>query len=540
MNRPRALAPWVVVGVGGWPLGAGALKARPGAYQIASNWDGRFGCPGPREVADLTGIASGYRVIKIIKSFDINIAVTTNGTDTKVYRKETTWVVRATISSRVATDAVSFKNVIAIAFGEGFAYQFATDSGAGALSFAASTKTADNAERANYFLVQNNGLLTPRVMYCVDPNEVYYTTDLTDTDAAGVNASYVGDTAATQDYFTSIAEEPGTGRVLFGKRHALYTIHQEPGYDGVWEKLTEDYPDPIADAGGQSDRNNFENPALVGGLLYYPVQGYDILVWPSNPVNRWLAPRWASGCRLPRMDLPINALVGVSGYLVAFLGSKNTSTLKSGAYFPGGASNHLAATYTTASEMWVGSPVNGSMVWHGVLLECTNPLRYAWFDEDDGYLYMASGDSESNDLQMTRCLFTIDNPLERLTSSNVVLNAGTWKMEPGPQDWGDTWGHKRAEYIKLLTMGLADSTPSLEVEYRTQRPYDATAFESGFITFTDEETADLGTRFFDETYFRELSLRFVGVGTGNTYAILLEATVWASEASDQDQEVPAR
>ena len=128
MNRPRALAPWVVVGVGGWPLGAGALKARPGAYQIASNWDGRFGCPGPREVADLTGIASGYRVVKMLKHADTDVVIATNGTSTRVYRKETTWVTKVDQLdggaqnqdlTGVATDAVSFKNVLAIAFGEG-------------------------------------------------------------------------------------------------------------------------------------------------------------------------------------------------------------------------------------------------------------------------------------------------------------------------------------------------------------------------------------------------------------------------------------
>ena len=350
-DRQSAPLRYIVPGPG-FPLGAGALSARPGAYQIAEDWDGRFGIPGPREVADLTGIAAGYRVVKILKSVDINIAVTTNGTDTKVYRKETTWVVRATISTRVATDAVAFKGVLAVALGSSNPYQFATDSGAGALTFAASTKTSNNASKANYFLVQSNGLLTPRVIYCTNPNEVYYTEDLTDSDAAGVNASYIGDNASAQNAFSSIAEEPGTGRVLFGMRHALYTLHSEPGYEGVWERLTENFPDPIADAGGQSDRLNFEAPVLVNGVLYYPVVGYDILAWygASTPYDRFIAPRWVNDCKLPRMDLPVNCLASAGGYLLAFLGSKNTATLKDVTYFPGG-SAHLAATFTVNSEM---------------------------------------------------------------------------------------------------------------------------------------------------------------------------------------------
>ena len=546
MNR-RDFLRFMIGGAAGWALGAGALKARPGAYQIASNWDGRGGIPGPREVADLTGIASGFRVIKILKHADTNVAIATNGTTTRVYRKETTWVSKVDqldgggssedAITGVATDAISFKNVLAIALGGSAAYVYtsATTATGRTWDFTTSTKTAGNAERANYFLEQSNGLLTPRVMYCVNPNESYYTEDLTNTDGAGVNPSYIGDSASTQNYFTSIAEEPGTGRVLFGMRHALYTLHQEPGYDGIWERLTENFPDAISDAGGQSDRLNFENPALVGGTLYYPVQGYDILAWrPGGAYDRFMSPRWTNDCKLPRMDLPINALVSAGGYLIAFLGSKNTASLKDVTYFPGG-SAHLAATFTTASEMWVGVPTSGQMVWHGVLLECTNPLRYAFYDEDDSYITLCSGDSESADLQTTRCLFTVDNPLNRLTSSAVVLNAGTWQVEPGAIDFDDDWMHKRAEHLRVQALGLNSSAPSIEVEYKATPDYDTTAFSSEFAIFTDEETAMLGAEFPDETLFRKLHLRFRGVGTGNTYAVLQAAEVRATWASEMDQ-----
>lgn len=545
MNKRDALR-LIVGGAAGWSRGAGALKAQPGAYQIATNWDGRFGIPGPREVADLTGIAAGFRVIKILKHADTNVAIATDGTTTRVYRKETTWVSKVDqldggASSEdaitgAATDAISFKNVLAIARGSGvaFVYTTATTATGRTWDFTTSTKTAGNAERANYFLEQSNGLLISRVIYATNPNEVYYTEDLTNTDATGVNPSYIGDTASTQNSFTSIAEEPGTGRVLFGMRHALYTLHQEPGYDGIWERLTENFPDPVTDAGGQSDRNNFEAPALVAGALYYPVAGYDILAWRAGaPYDRFMAPRWVCDNKLPRLDLPINALTGAGGYLIAFLGSKNTGTLKDVTYFPGG-SSHLATTFTTASEMWVGVPTGGQMVWHGVLLECANPLRGAFFDEDDSYLTLFSGDSESADLQTTRLLFTADNPLNRLTSSAVVLNAGTWKVELGPIDFDDEWTSKRADHIRVMALGLASTAPSIEVEYKVTPDYDSTAFESGYITWTDEEAAMLGGEFPDPTEFRKMHLRFVGVGTGNTYAILQAAELRATWAAEQD------
>jgi hypothetical protein len=551
MNKQQALRA-IIGGADGFVLGAGALKARPGAYQLATNWDGRFGIPGPREVADLTGIAATFRVIKILKHADTNVAITTDGTSTRVYRKETTWVAKVKnidgggdsvdAITGAATDAISFKNVLAIARGSGAAYVYTsatTTSGANTWEFTTSTKTAGNAERANYFLEQSNGLLTPRVSYCTNPNEVYYTEDLTNTDATGVNPSYIGDTSTTQTYFTSIAEEPATGRVLYGMRHALYTLHTEPGFEGVVERLTEQFPDPISDAGGQSDRLNFEAPALVGGTLYYPVEGRDILAWQGGQYDRYMAPRWVNDCKLPRFDLPINALCSAGGYLIAFLGSKNTATLKTVTYFSGG-NAHLAGQFTTASEMWVGVPAGGRMVWHGILLECTNPLRGAFYDEDDGYLTLFSGDSESADVQTTRCLFPLDNPINRLTSSNVVLNAGTWKLEPGGVDFGDEWQSKRAEHIRVMALGLATTAPTIEVEYKVTPDYDTTAFETAFAVFDDEAGALLGAAFPDETIGQTVHLRFVGGGTGNAYAVLRAAELRATWASELDEQARRR
>ena len=498
---------------------AGALAKRwkPGFYNIGRNFDGRYGIPGPREVADLTGIAAGYRIICIIKSFDIPIAVTTNSTDTRIYRKETTWVLRATISSRVATDAISFNNVIAVALGSSNPYQFATDTGSGNLSFSASTKTTADADRANYFWLQTSGVPIPRVVYTRNPNEVYWTEDLTNTDGTGVQPTFVGDYATTQQKLTSVCHDR-TGRLLVGGRHDLFDVNIA---DGIVTNLTnEHFDDPAVDAGGQSDRDNFEGPVAVGNKIYYPL-GYDIGEWDpaTQKFNRYMAPRH-SNPDMPRADLPVNCLAAAGGWLIAFLGSKTASTLKSVTYASGGGA-HLANSFTTASEMWIGSYIGDEWIWHGILLECTNPLRGAFFDEDDSYLTMFSGDSESADLQSTRCLFYTENPLYRSTSSAVVLNNGTWEVELGVIDVGEPFLNKILEQWKCDVMGLSGTrgtNPSLELEYKITDGLDSAAFSS-LATYYIGREARTGSNFRKDQTFQELHLKLVGVGTGDTYAI---------------------
>ena len=65
--------------------------------------------------------------------------------------------------------------------------------------------------------------------------------------------------------------------------------------------------------------------------------------------------------------------------------------------------------------------------------------------------------------------------------------------------------------------------------------YLTTAFESEFVTWTDEPVAEQGEQFPEETIGYQLDLRFVMTGTGNTYAVLLGAEVRASLAGDVDQ-----
>ncbi len=523
-----------------FPMGCGLMDARPGGYQLASNFDGRYGIPGPREVADLTGIAANFRVYQILKHADTNVAITSDGTDTKVYRVETTWVLKATISTRVPTGpqcAVSFKGILAIGFTGGNPYQYTPDVGAGAWTFTASTKTAGNAEQATCFLKQTTGVPAPKVVYALSPNEIYYTFDLTNTDGVGTNPTYIDDTSSTQNYVTSIAEEPGTGRILVGMRHALYTILQEPPNEGVVIKLTEDFPDGILDATGQSDRKNFEGPVLLGGAVYYPVQGYDILVWRAGTgYDLQGAPRHISGVKLPRMDLPINALVRAGPFLVAFLGTKTPNSVKSLTNHPLTTAT-LAGTLSSTSDMYVGVPTSEGIVWHGILLECTNPLRYAYFDEDDGYLTMASGDAELINVQTTRCLFTIDNPSFRSIGSAVILNTGTWKLEFGAIDMGDAWTSKRWDSVQINAIGVSNG--SLEVEYVVLPDYLASAFETDFATFTTSASAFQGAAFPDETVGTRMHLRLVGTGGSDVYVVPLSMHLRTAPAPDRD-ELPAR
>jgi len=536
-------------------FGAGVKNAKNGFYQIAENWDGRYGIPGTEEVADLTGIAATFRVIKMLKHADTDIVIATDGTTTRVYRKETTWVSKVDqldggASSEdaivgVATDAVSFKNVLAIALGGSAAYVYTTATTATGRTwgFVTSTKTAaGNPDRANKFLVQVNGVLEPRVTYGVSPNEIYYTTDLTNTDGIGVLPTYIGDSASTMNAINSIAED-NAGRVVIGMRRGLWTVDEE----GVLERLTEEeFDDPRLDATGQSDRDNFELCVKLGGKLWYNVEGYDWGWWDGQQrkFNRYCAPRHGNPLLkpedrmvMPRADLPINAATKAGGWLILFLGSKSTATIKDVTLYPGGGS-HLASTFTTASEMWVGLPYGEGVIWHGVQLLCTNPLRYAWWDEDDSYLYMASGDSESANLQMTRCLFFTDHPLHRLTSSAVVLTEATEKIEFGALDFGEPWEYKHPKAITLDTLGLAATAPAWEVEYQVAPDYESTAFESDFVTFDDNHDAEVGAEFDTGEPNRAMHLRLVGTAGTNLYPILKGFEVVAEMDSTRHKQLP--
>lgn len=521
--------------------GCGAYHNVPGFYAIALNADcsGGWVMPGPREVAEMTGIAAGYRVKKIVRHIDILTALTYNGTNTNIYRVESgAWVLKAQIASVEGTDIVSFKGYVAVALGPSNAYQFTNETSNGASSwvaFTASTKTGNSngARNANKFLVQTNGLSAPRVVYVTNPNQVYFTEDLSNGDAVGSTSATIGDNQTAQNYVNSIVQD-STGAVLFGMRHQLYKTRDFV----TFEEVGDYYPDPPADAGGQSDRLNFEDPVIVEDRIYYIVNGYDLLEYYRGNLNAKMAPREVmapGGGYIPRTDLPINAITKAGKWLVAALGSKNTATLKSVAHTPGG-DNLLQNTFSVTSELYKGryQVVNGHevLVWHGILLQCTDPLRYMFYDEDDSYLYLASGDSESANAQMRRCYFFNDVSLNRITSGAVVLNTGTWELELGRIDLEAPSLVKILRSFDCHTMGLASTTPNLQVLYRPEPGYDTTTDYSnltGSGGYTTNALAETGTAFPTSKTFRHMWLKFIGTGnaTSNTYAVLMDAQLIA-------------
>ena len=519
--------------------GCGADRFEPGFYGLGENVNCEYGeaQPGPREVVDVTGIAAGYRVKAMCWHAGGLFIATDNGTDTKIYRQETTWVLAATISAATVAGPyalVSFNSVLAVALGTGDAYQFSTNTGAvgAGYTFTASTKSTASSKYANCFLVQSNGLVTPRVVYATSPNELYFTTDLTNGDATGSTATYITDANSTDNYVTSLREED-TGQLLIGMRRALWSL------DGDLvrpQRLTHDFPDPPGDAGGQSDRNNFEASCEVNGRVYYIVSGSELIEYDHGRINEFMAPKW-QGPRIPRMGLPLNAICAVGGKVYLAMGTGNT--LLGVAHAAGGTARTVANIPGTTSDLYVGQyvedPDDGSrrFTWHGVILKCTSLLRFMWFDEDTDYLYLCSGASEAINLQQYRCIVTKDNGLYHLKSSVIVLNTGTWKLEVLGIDYGLPYYAKKAMHIACRTIGLASTTPSLEVEYKVTGDYDATAFKSDFVTFIVNNRAELGENFPANTIFHTMDLRFVGIGGTNVYAVLQEAELLAEDSEIQ-------
>lgn len=511
----------------GFANGAGAFDHADGYYAIALNADCRWGpaIPGPREVVDLTGIATGFRVRKFERHNDVQCLLTTDGTDTKIYRRQSgAWALKTTFSGAVGTDLVSFNdgtNSTLIAFlGASTAFQYSTDDGA---TWTASTKSG-NAKYGNLGMVQMNGLAAPRVVYVRNPNQIYYSTNMANTGNVTTSSS-VGDFSA-QTYFTSLTEDD-TGMVLCGMRNSLFA------FDGVNSiRIAGPFPDPPADAGGQSDRNNFEAVATVNGRIYYNFSGYEIGEWFHGQWNAYMAPKW-SGPLIPRMDLPVNAMAAVHGWLVVALGSKNTATIKAATYSPGG-SALVQNSFGVTSELWAGryqvNPATGSMgfVWHGILLQCTDPLRYMWYDEDESYLYLASGDAESADLQQRRCLWYSVAPQFHALSSVVTLQTGAWEVESGRIMNGDAYVVKRFVSLEAAPLGCDSATPTLEVLYRAVQEYETTAYTS-LVTWYDSHNSRRGVRFPYHQSYRSGRIKFKGTGNAgsNAYAVLLNARVFS-------------
>ena len=509
----------------GFHLGCGSRHFRPGYYLMGSNFDGRYGGPGPRQVADRTGIAAGYRVRQMIKHGDVNFLLTTNGTHTNIYTLSAgNWALAGaanpTFSNLVGTGMVSFKDVLAVGFNTSNAYQFSSDNGS---TWTTSTKTTANAEFFKYAIVQVNGLTSPRVLYVRDPNEVYFTEDLTNGDATGSTATYIADNASDQASFNNVVEDY-TGEALLCMRHDIYSIDSA---GRVWRRTWDNFPDGVADAGGQADRLNFETAAKNQGRIYFNYSGNEILEWYRGNINKYMAPKHLSGNMIPRMDLPVNAMTEAAGYVVLELGT--TLSGKSAFYIPGGAAHISAAVAPPTSDLYIGRYEGDQFVWHGSILNRSAVYRYMWYDEDDSYLYLAQQGSVSADLSQHRCLFYAQNPLTTLTAGIVNLTTVTWSVELGRIDFGAPFSVKEARHLSMHTMGLgATGTPTIVVLYKLTSDYVTDGFET-LHTFDDNALAEIGTPFRPSvrSHFRTMHLQFNGAVGTDTYVVLYDALLTA-------------
>lgn len=191
---------------------------------------------------------------------------------------------------------------------------------------------------------------------------------------------------------------------------------------------------------------------------------------------------------------------------------------------PGGA-QLLVNTFAVTSELYAGrfisTPEGEVFRWHGSLLTCTDLLRYMWFDEDDSYLSLASGASESADLQQTRGYFFTDDPLARTVSSVVTLNTGAVTVEVLGVTLGSPFDAETLERIVCKTTGLGDATPSLAVKYRGEPLYDTASAYRTAETFLTSGRAELGValpRVSGKTF--DLQFVLTGNASSNTYGVL--------------------
>lgn len=503
-------------------LGGVSLDAEPGSYLIGTNVDCRWAgvvMPGPREEADMTGIASGYRVLQSIVHGGVRWVLTSNNTNTKVYRVETgAWAEKLNVNSVVGTCLVSYKDVVAVGLGASTAFKYSSNNGS---SWTDSTKTG-NGKYMNFATVVQPARSALRVAYVRNPNELYFTEDLTNSGASSTSST-VGD--ANNDEFTSIIADDN-GILLMGKRQYLYTIDSD---GNVWAVDGPRRYYATSEAAGGAGMANYENPVKIEGRIYYPYEDRFLLeIAPGLGEKReHMEPAWW-GQQVPRLHLPLNAMTNVAGWLCVAIGSANASTIRSAAQAQGGTAL-LANTFVSTSELYFGKYMDTGdgqgerWVWHGSLLTCTDLLRYAWYSDDDNYLYLASAGSESADEQQKRAFVPPDNPLFVQSSSTVKLNTGTWTLETGRYTAGEPHWTKTWRIGRFTSRGLASTTPSLAVKYRVADD-DVSTVYSTLATYTSSTTARTGTSFSSGTSGKGVRFQFVGVGdSGNTYALLYDA-----------------
>ena len=464
-------------------------------YGIVTNGITRFGSliNGLKEVAEPTGIAAGYYTVKEIVHNGVRIRITTNGTDSKIYRIESAvWALKETVSSAVCTDVISFEDssnneILAWCFSTTVAFRYTVDDGANWIQ----STFAGTSDNPKYFLSQQNDVSGPRVLWVVKPNQLYFASSLVNGTTIST-ATEIGDDSDDDD-FTSITQN-SIGTVYIGKKNYLYAYANGPSvivHGPVQNNLNE--------AGGTSDRENFENPqTLSNGTIVWHMEGMDLFgLGPDGEKYPGIAPRHQAirnGANIPVLDLPINAMIAIGNYLVVALGDGDATTTKSVVSVPG-SSNLLINTFVNTSQIYVGVVEGRNIIWHGSELTCTDLLRYLSYDPATGYLYLHSGAAESADLQATRCYFFLSAPDLKLVSSNIQLNTGAAVLESpllGFED-KDAYDVMVLEHIKAVTSGLASTIPSLAVALRWVGEFNTAAGYTTVETYIDGQRAQTGT-----------------------------------------------
>lgn len=470
--------------------GCGAYLHEPGRYSLADDMDTRWPgmiMPGPLQVADLTGIASGEKVIKRILHNGVNWLISS----TSAYRENAgVWQERgATGAGWVAgnpTDIVSFNSsggigVVAIAMGAATTFQYSVDNGA---NWVASTK-AGNAKYANSFCVAQAESTAQLVWYVRNPNDLFSCSDLTNAGASSVSST-VGD--FINDEFTSIIE--AAGALYMGKRTKLYTINSI----GLVRTVAGPYRYiASSDAGTGAGLANFKEPVVCEGLLYYPVEDYRIIeIDPSTgAITEDMQPAWF-GPQVPRMQHPLLAMCNVNGWLCVGLGTSDTAKVKSVAFAPGGASSGLIANAVSVnkSDFYLGryhTQPDGSRQWrwHGVLFNLApgdfasgNVPRTIWYDSTTSYLYAASAGAESANAQQRRWFIPATNPLYAKTSGSIVL-APSGTLQTALAYYNQPDMTKTLRRLKARTVFTTTTTDgSVGVRYRTAADDEAVTFTS--------------------------------------------------------------
>ena len=517
-------------------LGAGHYYQTEGGYAIAKNGDGSSGrmMPGLLEVADKTGVPTGYRIFRQFEDYPAvgsQTRVMVSGNNTIVYTSVggAAWsdpLDTDVIITGAATDTAIFGGRLFIAFGASTAWMF---SGVDNTVMAPNTY-GGNETYANYFLSRKSGLTAPQLVWVRNNNTLYAATD--PASASAVTTLTVGDSSGTTgvtDFFNGLAQDD-TGRIYIGKRDTLYTLTAE----GLPVAIFRCKKAPT-DAGGQSDSANFQRWDELDGRVYFIVEGYHLLEVYRGNVTRYMAPghdMFPNDPEIPRANLPLNAVTAARGWLYLAMGSKNSATLKSVTHTHGGGALYQN-TFSVTSDLWKGRYFGDQWVWHGVILECTDPLRGMHFSFIDDYLYLFSGDSEAADVQARRA-YLLPDPLHAVKSSNIHLATGEILFETGLIR-GQDYEMERLLRIRCEPLyPLASATPSVAILYRYLPPEDTSAYTT-LVTHTNSYEARRWATFPRNAIGRGFHLQFALTGLAgspNTYAILenaeLELEPWFS------------